>query len=75
MPENAPSRFWVVQKRGTVVAKFDTVGETVVDPEITDHDAFQVQGIPDRANLEGRDVDTSVLTDEEREILGLPPGV
>lgn len=65
----APSRLWVVQKQGTVVARFDTAGET----EIAIPDSCQAIEVPDRSVLITKTVDTSVLTDDERQALGIPP--
>lgn len=69
----APSRYWVVMKPsegGTVVAKADTAGQTQIDPKIIDHDDFTVVSVPDRSALADKSVDDSVLTDEEKKILG-----
>ncbi len=73
MTDRTPSRYWIVRKpdeQGAVVARFDTPGETYIDPAIADHDDFVVQSVPSRSALVDRDIDTDGLTDEERRILG-----
>ena len=66
---NAPSRHWAVEKQGTVVMRFDTVGET----EVVIPDSCQAIEVPDRSTLVTKTVDTSVLTDGERQTLGILP--
>lgn len=58
---------------GAVVAKFDTSGETIINPEITQHDDFTVVSVPDRSGSTDKTIDRSGLTDNEREILGYSP--
>lgn len=68
----APNRFWVVRKpdaSGTVVAKFDTAGET----EVVIPDSCVAYSVPDRTSLENQTADESVLTAEEKQILGVLP--
>lgn len=66
---NAPSRYWLVQKQGTVVMRFDTVGETTVEIP----DSCQAVEVADRSVLVSSAIDTTVLTDDERQSLGVPP--
>ena len=68
-PTKAPSRYWTVQKQGTVVARYDTAGET----EVIIPDSCEAAGVPDRDALVGELVDTTVLTDDERQVLGILP--
>lgn len=73
MVETAPGRYWIVRKpgsQGNIVRKFDTAGETQIDP-IVNHDSFVVQEVADRSALVDKTPDYSELTDEEKEILGL----
>lgn len=71
---NAPGRFWIVRKpdeTGTVVAKLETTAD---DPNSIQHeipDSCIVQSVADRSALNDTTTDPSVLTDEEREILGV----
>lgn len=76
MPERTPSRYWVVTKPsagGAVVARFDTAGETYIDERITDHPDFEVVSVAGKSELVNTTIDTTALTDEERDILGVPP--
>lgn len=69
---SSPNRFWVVRKpgsQGTVVKAFDTPGDTsVVIP-----DTCIAYAIANRSGLENQiaNMDQSVLTEEEVEILGV----
>ena len=67
MSETAPSRFWVAQKDGTPVCKFDNVGET----EINLPDGLDAVPVDSRDDLTEINTDPSVLTEEERQHLGL----
>ena len=74
MTEYAPARYWVVMKpseQGAVVARFDTAGETPISQAIVDHDDFTVVSVPDRSSLTDKELDRSVLTEKEQEILGV----
>lgn len=57
---------------GAVVAKFDTAGETYIDERITNHADFTVVSVDSKSALANKTIDTTVLTDEERDILGVP---
>lgn len=69
---NAPNRFWIVRKpdaSGAIVARFDTPEGA----EVSIPDTCTAYSVADRATLEGTTVDESVLTTEEKQILGVPP--
>ena len=70
--ETAPSRFWIVrhpQSQGAIVAKFDTVGETLIPDEIAEYDDFVIQKVSNRSALVEKEVDWSGLTENEKDRL------
>lgn len=74
MPQKVtpPSRFWIVRKpdsSGTVVAKMDTKDADKVEIP----DSCVAYSVSDRAALENHTTDPSVLTESEREVLGILP--
>ena len=63
----APSKYWYVEKNGTPVKRYQTAGTTQIKlPE-------SVNAISVGSNSELVDIETdqSVLTDEEKDILGV----
>lgn len=68
----APSRFWVIRKpdsSGTVVLKLDTQSPSETQFEIPD--SCVAYSVADRASLDGLTTDPSVLTDAEKDVLGI----
>jgi len=63
----APSRYWVADKNGTAVKKFDTAGETEVNLP-NDISAVAGDSLEDLNSIE---VDTSILTKAEKRKLGI----
>lgn len=71
---SAPGRFWIVRKQGeggTVVMKLETTAEDPSRIGYTIPESCTAIAVPDRSALVGETPDPSVLTDEEREILGI----
>lgn len=71
----APGRFWVIRYPASgspksVVAQFDTAGETEIPGEIVEYDGFQIQAVSGRSDLVGN-VDQSGLSDHEQELLSV----
>ena len=54
---------------GEVVAKFDLGNKSDVPDTIRDHDAFAVQDLPDRSDLDDHGINHSGLSDDEQELL------
>lgn len=74
MVEYAPSRFWIVVKPeegGDVVARYDTEGESIISQEIIDYGDFAVVSVKDRSSLKDTVLKTDLLTETEKDILGI----
>ena len=63
----APNRFWVAEKDGTAVKKFDTAGETRINLP----DGIKSVSIHSAEDLAAVELDTSVLSDDEANALGV----
>ena len=67
MADYAPSRYWYAEKDGTPVNKYDTPGETLIKLP----SGIQPVSVDSREDIAEIETDTSVLTDNEAELLGV----
>jgi hypothetical protein len=70
---NAPSRYWIIrhqdQSNSQVVGKLDTAGETQIPDDVANHDRFQVLEVSSRSALADKEIDHSVLTQGDKDVL------
>lgn len=72
MPAQAPGRYWIIRhpsSTGSVVAKFDTDGDTLIPDAVADYSDFTISQVSDRATLESHTIDQSGLTSAEKDRL------
>lgn len=68
----APGRFWIVRhpsSSGSVIAKMDTPGDTLIPSAVADYSEFTISQISDRASLESHTIDQTNLTAAEKDRL------
>lgn len=68
----SPGRFWVIRKPesgGTTVMKYETTADDPSSISIEIPESCIAYSVATRRRLENETIDTSVLTDEEKNIL------
>ena len=71
MTAQPTGRYWVIRHRddGSIIAKFDTLGETPIPESVADYGEFVIADVSDRSTFENKTIDQKGLSSSEKDRL------